>query len=86
MRSLLVRLLLVFGLTQALWLMYSPILPVQAGGLVTNCADDGQFSSLLAGGGNITFDCGTALPDRWVRPAISAPWNIGRSYPGFICP
>jgi hypothetical protein len=37
-------------------------LPVRAsGGVVTNCSSDAQFSSLLAGGGTITFNCGTAL-------------------------
>lgn len=33
-------------------------LPVRAGGVVTNCSSDAQFSSLLAGGGTITFNCG----------------------------
>ena len=62
MRSLLVRLMLAFGLTQALLLMVSPASHVQAdGGVVTNCSDDTQFSKLLAGGGTVTFNCGTAL-------------------------
>ena len=29
-----------------------------AGGVVTNCSDDAQFSGLLASGGTITFNCG----------------------------
>ena len=36
----------------------SPI-AAYAGGVVTNCGDDSQLSSLLAGGGTVTFDCGT---------------------------
>ena len=59
MRSLLVRLLFAFGLTQALWLMALPASLVQAGGgVVTNCSEDSQFSSLLVGGGAVTFNCG----------------------------
>lgn len=34
--------------------------PAHAGGTVTNCADDSQFASLLAGGGLVTFNCGIA--------------------------
>src|SRR5687768_9219593 len=32
-----------------------------AGGMVTNCSNDAQFSSLLASGGTVTFNCGPAL-------------------------
>jgi hypothetical protein len=56
MRGLWVRLLFTLALMLAL-----PASPVQAGGTVTNCTDDTQFSSLLAGGGVVTFNCGTAL-------------------------
>ena len=35
--------------------------PTLAGGVVTNCSNDAQFSSLLAGGGTVTFNCSTAL-------------------------
>lgn len=31
-----------------------------AGGVVTNCGNDADFASKLAGGGAVTFDCGTA--------------------------
>lgn len=31
-----------------------------AGGSVENCADDSAFSSVLIGGGTVTFNCGTA--------------------------
>lgn len=38
-----------------------PLAPVaQAGGVVTNCSDDTDFSNKLSGGGTVTFDCGTA--------------------------
>ncbi len=60
MRGSLVRLVLVFGLT-ALWLMASPASLVLADGVVTNCSDDTQFGDLLAGGGPVTFNCGTKL-------------------------
>ena len=43
-RSLFMRLLLCFGLTQGMWLVVSPDPCVQAGGTVTNCSDDSQFS------------------------------------------
>lgn len=33
--------------------------PVLAGGQVTNCNDDSEFSTRLSGGGTVTFDCGT---------------------------
>lgn len=32
----------------------------QASGVVTNCSDDTDFSNKLAGGGTVTFNCGTA--------------------------
>ena len=31
-----------------------------AGGVVTNCNNDTEFSSMLVGGGTVTFNCGTA--------------------------
>ena len=34
--------------------------PVDAGGTVTNCANDTDFSNQLSGGGTVTFNCGTA--------------------------
>lgn len=33
---------------------------VYAGGVVTNCTNDTEFSNKLVGGGTITFNCGTA--------------------------
>lgn len=40
-----------------LWI--SAVLPVRAsGGVVTDCSSDAQFSSLLATGGTISFNCG----------------------------
>lgn len=42
-------------------LLYSlNIANVNAGGTVTNCTDDSQFSSMLGGGGTVTFNCGNA--------------------------
>jgi len=34
--------------------------PVLAGGTVTDCGNDTQFSNMLSSGGTITFNCGTA--------------------------
>ncbi|MEO8457360.1 MAG: choice-of-anchor Q domain-containing protein [Chloroflexota bacterium] len=34
--------------------------PAAAGGTVTNCANDTDFSNQLAGGGTVDFNCGTA--------------------------
>lgn len=34
--------------------------PTYAAGIVTNCSNDTDFSNKLAGGGTITFNCGTA--------------------------
>src|SRR5512135_30819 len=36
------------------------ITPVSAGGTVTSCSSDSEFSSKLAGGGTINFSCDTA--------------------------
>lgn len=47
-------------LSLLLLLAYSHATPVIAGGTVTNCTNDTEFSSLLGGGGTITFNCGTA--------------------------
>lgn len=47
--------------TIAILLFLLPMPPsVRAGGTVTNCADDTDFSSKLGGGGTVTFSCGTA--------------------------
>ena len=46
--------------------------PVQAGGAVTNCANDADFSSKLAGGGTVTFSCGTASISFTGTKSISA--------------
>ena len=47
-----------------------------AGGVVTNCSDDSQFSSLLAGGGIVTFNCGTALINLSSTQTISSNTTI----------
>lgn len=43
-----------------LLLALSAAAPAQAGGTVTNCSNDTDFSNQLVGGGTITFNCGTA--------------------------
>ncbi|GAB4551729.1 MAG: hypothetical protein OHK0023_18960 [Anaerolineae bacterium] len=35
--------------------------PAQAGGVVTNCSNQSDLQSKLAGGGTVTFNCGTAV-------------------------
>lgn len=55
-----VSILLVLLLSILLVTAHSNAAPAQAGGTVTNCSDDSDFSSKLAGGGTITFNCGTA--------------------------
>jgi hypothetical protein len=52
-------------------------LPVRAsGGMVTDCSSDAQFSSLVATGGTITFNCGTALIHLSSTKLISASTTI----------
>jgi predicted outer membrane repeat protein len=51
-----------FGALPALLLLWAlaPATAAQAGGkVVTDCSSDEQFTTLLAGGGSITFDCAT---------------------------
>jgi hypothetical protein len=74
MHSLLVRLLL----GPALMLAF-PASLLLAGGTVTNCSDDTQFSSLLAGGGTVIFNCGTALINLSNTQVISAGTTIDGS-------
>lgn len=50
--------------------------PTHAGGTVTNCANDTQFSSMLAGGGTVTFNCGTATIVLTSAKTISANTTI----------
>jgi predicted outer membrane repeat protein len=54
------RVLIVCALVAALTLMPG-VTARAAGGVVTNCSNDAQFSSLLPNGGTITFNCGSAL-------------------------
>jgi hypothetical protein len=50
------------GLLALITAVFVSAVPAQATDhVVTNCTDDAEFSSLLAGGGTVTFDCGTAL-------------------------
>jgi hypothetical protein len=48
----------------------------QAGGVVTNCANDTDLSAKLAGGGTITFSCGTATIILNSEKAITANTTI----------
>lgn len=42
-----------------LLVLFAAVLPrAWAAGVVTDCSNDTQFSSLLSGGGTITFNCG----------------------------
>ena len=59
MNHKLISLLLIFTLTPALLLILD-VAPASAGGTVTNCSDDTDFSSQLSGGGTINFSCGPA--------------------------
>lgn len=40
--------------------LFPPARIAHAGGVVTDCADDADLSNKLAGGGTVTFNCGTA--------------------------
>lgn len=46
------------GLTILLGIFFGSLPPALAGGVITNCTDDAQFSLLLSGGGTLTFNCG----------------------------
>ncbi|TMC57131.1 MAG: hypothetical protein E6J26_06670, partial [Chloroflexi bacterium] len=48
---------LAFGLVMLLGLLLARALPVQAAGVVTDCSNDAQLRSMLAGGGAVTFNC-----------------------------
>jgi hypothetical protein len=50
--------------------------PAVAGGVVTDCSNDVQFSSRLTGGGTITFNCGTAVIPLSTALSISADTTI----------
>jgi hypothetical protein len=42
--------------------LFVSVVPARAAdGVVSNCSDDAELSSLLVGGGTISFNCGTAL-------------------------
>jgi len=58
-RSGIASLALVGALVTTLFVSVAPAQAAEQ--VVTNCSDDAQFSSLLQGGGTITFDCGAAL-------------------------
>lgn len=56
-----VKLGLLLGLLASLALLATlTAAPAFAGGVVTNCSNDTDFSNKLAGGGTITFNCGAA--------------------------
>jgi hypothetical protein len=76
MGSLLVRLFLAIALTPAFWLVASPAAIAKGGGVVTDCSNDTQFSSLLDGGGTVTFDCGTSRIILGTTKTIIAPTTI----------
>ena len=50
--------------------------PADAGGVVTNCSNDSDFSSKLAGGGTVTFNCGAATIVLSSAKTISADTTI----------
>ena len=70
------RILIACVMMAALLPIMSTVHPAQAGGVVTNCSSDSQFSSLLAGGGTITFNCGTALINLSSPKTINANTTI----------
>ncbi len=72
--KLIARLVLFFGLFTAMHILGGG--RVFAGGTVTNCTNDTQFSSMLAGGGTVTFNCGTATIVLTSAKSISANTTI----------
>jgi predicted outer membrane repeat protein len=74
MDSPLFRIPVAFLLTALVVLLVSA--PVDAGGVVTNCSNDTDFSNQLAGGGTVTFNCGTATVVLSSMKAIAANTTI----------
>jgi hypothetical protein len=69
-----IAVLLIIALLPA-WLMLD-VAPVAAGGTVTNCSDDTDFSNKLSSGGTIDFSCGTATIVLSSTKTISADTTI----------
>src|SRR5579859_1142325 len=69
-----IAVLLIIALLPA-WLMLD-VAPAAAGGTVTNCSDDTDFSNKLSSGGTIDFSCGTATIVLSSTKTISADTTI----------
>jgi hypothetical protein len=61
-------------LTILVWTAH--LTPTFAGGVVSDCNNDAQFNSLLAGGGDVTFNCGSVLIHLSSTKEISADTTI----------
>ncbi len=71
-----IALLCIMSLIAGLALNLASPQTAQAGGVVTNCANDTQLRALLVGGGAITFNCGTTTIQITSELVITAPTTI----------